>query len=322
MRQRDLFLCGAVLSALAVFVCLRSIQEPLYAGIGGGLCALAAAALFGCGLWADTRERSDSRSRHLEEGQRQLEEGHRMHTEALECLRGIMEALEREAQSVRTSVEEEGLARRADLSALLERLDAHQQSYVVALGQIQTETAAVTGKLETLRGAVAAESRSRSKAATELSEGVRSGFTSNRKQAEESAKAVCDSMLALHTALRQALECQGRQAENYYKFMIAQPWAEIRALSETLQSAADQIGDIWSSVDSIHSDTERQMKKALNQLTEDSGALRKKLQDVCETLERQGRETTEVMDRMIQSYSDITAQDMEVLTALAREEGL
>ena len=104
--------------------------------------------------------------------------------------------------------------------------------------------------------------------------------------------------------------------------MIAQPWAEIRALSETLQSAADQIGDIWSSVDSIRSDTGRQMKKALDQLTEDSGLLREKLQDVCETLERQGREATEAMDRVIQSYSDITAQDMEILTTLAREEAL
>ena len=322
MRQRDLFLCGAVLSALAVFVCLRSVQEPLYAGIGGGLCALVAAVLFGCGLWADAREKSDSRSRRLEERQRQLEEERRMHTEALECLRGIMEALEREAQSVRTSVEEEVRARGADLSALREWLDARQQFYAAALGQIQTGITAVTGELEVLCGATAAENQSRAKAAAELSEDVRAGFTSGRKQTEEGAKAICDSMLALHTALRQAVESQSRQAENYYKFMIAQPWAEIRALSETLQSAADQIGDIWSSVDSIRSDTGRQMKKALDQLTEDSGLLREKLQDVCETLERQGREATEAMDRVIQSYSDITAQDMEILTTLAREEAL
>lgn len=252
MRQRDSFWCGAVLSALAVFVCLRSIQEPLYAGIGGGLCALAAAVLFGCGLRADTREKS----------------------------------------------------------------------HAAALEQIQAEIAAVTGELKTLRGEIAAESQSRSKAAAELLEDVRSGFASGRTQTGESVKAVCVSMLALQSDLRQVLERQSGQAENYYKFMIAQPWNEIKALSETLQSAADQIGDIWSSVDSIHSDTGRQMKKVLDQLTEDSEALREKLQGVCETLERQSRETTEAMDRVMQSYSDITAQDMEVLTALAREEGL
>ena len=130
---------------------------------------------------------------------------------------------------------------------------------------------------------------------------------------------ICDSIIEQHTALCKVLESQGKESTNYYKFMVDQPWDEVKALSRTLQSIDDQAGSILSVVDTIPSDTKQHIKNALEKLREDSGSLREKLQYVCETLEKQGKESRDALDRVMQGYSDITAQDIKVLTALTRD---
>lgn len=157
MKQKDLFWCGAVLFALAVFITLQSVQELLWSGIVGGLCALAAAILFGCGLRADAQERAAAESKRAEEEQKRLEAQRQTHTEDVERLQGMLEILKEEVRSARKSAENEGQAQRTSMTVLQDYLrewfDAQQQSYTVALDQFQTNIAAVKGEIQALRRA-------------------------------------------------------------------------------------------------------------------------------------------------------------------------
>lgn len=323
MKQKDWFWCGAALFVLAMFVTLQSFQAPLYSGIAGGLCVLAAVLFFGCGLWANAQERSVIESKRLEEEQDRLKEWHQIHTEGLERIQSIFEAMDSEIQSVRTSTENEGRRQRECMTAVLNYLrewfDAQQQSYTVALSQIHTDLSVVTGEIQALRKTISSEHQLHSQAFVQLSKDVRECSASDRAQTKESTKSICDSILEQHTALHKMLDSQGKESVNYYKFMIEQPWAKVGSLSQTLQSIADQVDNVLSAIDSIQSGTEKQLKKALDKLKTDSESLQEKLQYVCETLEKQGKESRDAMDRVIQGYSDITAQDVEVLTALARD---
>ena len=323
MKQKDWFWCGAVFLALVMFISLQSIQEPLYAGIAGGLCALMSAILFGCGLRASAQEKSAIESKHMEEEQKQLEAQCQTHTDDLEHIQSMFDSLKEEFQSIRRSAENEGQAQRERITTLLDYLrewfDAQQQSYTVALNQLQTDITAVTEEIRTLRKAIASESQSYSKAFAQFSKDVRECSESDQIQTKESAKSICDSILEQHTALCKVLESQGKESTNYYKFMVDQPWDEVKTLSRMLQSIDDQAGSILSVVDTIPSDTKQHIKNALDKLREDSGSLQEKLQYVCETMEKQGKESRDAMDRVMQGYSDITAQDIEVLTALTRD---
>lgn len=161
-----------------------------------------------------------------------------------------------------------------------------------------------------------AQRQAQRKNIAELLDHLKEYSVSSRIQIKESAKSICDFTLEQHTALRKVLERQGQESTKYHEFMIDQPWNEI---DDTLKSIASQVDNILYVVDSIQSDTEKQLKKALDKLKEDSQSLQEKLQYVCETLEKQGKESRDAMDRMMQGYSDVTAQDIEVLTALMRD---
>lgn len=294
MRQKDWFWCGAALFALAVFIALQGVQEPLYSCVTGGLCAVVSVILFGCGLRADLQEKSAAESKRTEEKEKQR----RLQAANLEQLQGMLETLTEEVQLTRKSIENEGQAQKEASAALFHYLkewsDAQQKSYTAALDQIQPNITAVTEKIQVLHNTITNESQSH-------------------------AKTICDALLEQHTALCKILEIQGKDSTNYYKFMVGQPWVELKGLSETLQSIADQASDISSAVNAMQSETKEQIKGALNKLKAESESLQEKLQYVCATLEKQGKESRDAMDHVMQSYSDVTAQDIEVLTALARD---
>lgn len=271
MKQKDWFWCGAVLSALTMFIFLQSVQGPL-AGIVGEFCALAAVILFGCGLRTDAQEKSAMELKRMESEQELLKAQYRIHAEALEHIQRMIEALKEEIQSVGKSVEN--------------------------------------------------DSQLQSKAFAQFSEDVKRYFESDRIQTKESANSMCELIFEQHTALRKVLESQGKESASYYRFMIDQPWGEAKVLSQTLQYIANQADSVLPLLDAMQSDTKKQLKEALNKLKEDGESLQEKLQYVCETLEKQGKENRDAMDRMMQGYSDITAQDIEVLTALAKDTGV
>lgn len=296
MKQKDWCWCGAVLSALMMFIFQQSVQGVL-AGIAGGLCALAAVILFGCGLRADAQEKSAAELKRREAEQEQLEAQQRIYAEALDHIQRMAEALKEELQSAGKSAEHDRRVQR--------------ESTAVAIGEIQT-----------LRQAVTDESRSQLNALAQFSEDVKKYFEFERIQTEESARLMCEMIAEQHTAIRKVLESQSKESANYYRFMVDQPWAEIKAISQTLQYTADQADSISSLMDAVQFDTKKQFKETLNKLKENGESLQEKLQYVCETLEKQGQENRDAMERVIQGYSDITAQDIEVLTALAKNTGV
>ena len=291
MKQKEWFWCGAVLFALSMFISLHSIQEPLYTGIAGVLCALVSTILLGCGFRTNAREKSAAESKRMEEEQKQLEAQHQTQKECIDALLGY----------------------------LRERFDAQQKSYTVALNQLQTDITAVTGEIHALGKTIISESQSHSKVSVQLTKDVRESSETVQTQIKDGAKDICDLLLEQHTALRNVLERQGNESAIYHKFMLDQPVAEIKTLSETLQSIVGQVDSILSAVDFFQSDTEKQIKKALDRLNEDSKSLQEKLQYVCETLETQGKESRDAMERVMQGYSDVTSQDIEVLSALVKD---
>lgn len=325
MKQRDWFWCGAVLSALVMFISLQSIQEPMYAGIAGGVCALASAALFGYGLRAQAREQSARSADRVEEERTRLEARRKAHAEDMERIHSALEALKGEMQAARESAENGSRAQKESITGvrndLREWFDARQQSDTVILQQVQTDLAAVTEEIRTLRKAVSGGMKLQETAVAKLSGEIKECALSDQAQAKESAKAVCDTLREQQEALNKELADYKAKFEKYCGFMIDQPWNEIGTLSEGLQSVQEQAEDMLSAVDSISSATEKLTKKALDRLTEDSRSLQEKLQYVCETLETQGRENRDTMNRMIEGYSDVTAQDVEILTALTRSAG-
>lgn len=296
MKRKDWCWCGAVLSALMMFIFQQSVQGVL-AGIAGGLCALAAVILFGCGLRADGQEKSAAELKRREAEQEQLEAQQRIYTEALDHIQRMAEALKEELQSAGKSAEH----------------DRQEQ---------RESTAVATGEIQTLRQAVTDESRSQLNALAQFSEDVKKYFEFERIQTEKSARLMCEMIAEQHTAIRKVLESQSKESANYYRFMVDQPWAEIKAISQTLQYIADQTDSVSSLLDAVQSDTKKQFKETLNKLKENGESLQEKLQYVCETLEKQGQENRDAMERVIQGYSDITAQDIEVLTALAKNTGV
>lgn len=291
MKQRDWFWCGSVLFALAMFISLHCIQEPLNSGIAGGLCAFASTILLGYGLRADAREESVAESKRIEEKQKQHETQRQTQRECVDAL----------------------------LDYLREWFDAQQQSYADSVNQLQTDITAVATEILTLQKIVVNESQLQSKAFAQFSKDVGVCSEADQTQIKESAKTIYDLLLKQHTALCKILESQGKESTNYYKFMIDQPWTGITELSEVLQSIAAQVDSMLSAVEYIQSDTEKQVKIALDKLKEDSKSLQEKLQFLSETLETQGKESRDAMERIIQCYSDVTSQDIEVLTALARD---
>lgn len=289
MKQKDKFWCGAVLFTLMMFISLQIVQG-LLAGIAGGFCALAAVILFGCGLKADEQEKTSVELKRVEAEQEQIEAQHRIHTEDFEHTQRMIESLKEEIQS-----------------------------YATALNQIQTDIAATVEELQTLHKAVTVGSQSQLKVLAQFSEDVKKCFESDQIQAKENVKLMCELNREQHVALCKVLEMQGTKSEKYYGFMIEQPWAEIRVLSQNLQSIANQVDSVLSLLDDIQSETEEQFQETLKQLQEDGKSLQGKLQYVCEAIKQQDKENRDAMERVMQGYSDITAQDIELLTALARD---
>ncbi len=255
---------------------------------------MGSAILLGCGLRAERQEKATIELKYLEDEQNRFKVQRQMHTEGLERMTTLLDYLK-------------------------EWFDAQQQSYTVVLDQLQTDIATVTGEIEVLRKTAATVSQSQVKALAQFSKDVEERSKLSQAQLKESTKSICDSVLEQHTALRKLLEGQGKQSIDYYKFMIDQPWAKIKEFSETLCSIAGQVNSILSAVDAMESNTENQLKRALNKLKADSELLQEKLQYVCETMKAEGKESRDAMDRVMQGYSNVTAQDLEVLTALARD---
>lgn len=254
MKQKNWFWCGAVFFALAMFVLLGVVQEPLYAGVSGGLCALASAILLGCGLRTAEHEKAVAEKRCVEEQQAEERRAQEMFDALVGGLRAVKEAVETVEQTITHAAR-----------------DARERS------------------------------------------------NSDRAQAVERAQNLCDCVQEQHTALRRILEGQGKEASSFYGFMIDRPWDEIKAISQQLQAVNNSLGEISSTVDSLQSGAGSHLKDTLAALREDNEELCGKLQAVSESLEKQGAAQRDAMERVMQGYADITEQDYEVLTALARD---
>lgn len=145
--------------------------------------------------------------------------------------------------------------------AIKEWYSAEEKSHTTALHQLQSDIAAVTEGIQALHKAAASEMQSHVKMLEQIAKDMKACSESERAQAQESTKAVCGSILEQHATLLNALDRQGKESANYYKFMIDQPWLELKALSETLQSIGVQVDSILSSIDTIQTDTSKQLKK-------------------------------------------------------------
>lgn len=323
MKQKNWFWIGTVLLTLMMFVFIQCVPEPLYAGITGSVCALAAAALFGYGLRVKEQERIAAEAKRAEETQKQLEAQRQTYTDDVKHIQTLFETLKAEIQSFRKTVENEGQAQRESVTALQdclkERFDGQRQFNTAALEQIQTDMARGTEEIQALRKTVADESQAHSRIFAQFSKDMEERIESVRGQAEKSTALICNSILAQRIALLEPLENHAKESSSYYTFMIDSVSANVNDLSQTLQSITDQAGDILFAVESVQSGTEKNARKILDVLREDSGSVEEKLESVCKTLETQGQESINAMERMMQGYSDITAQDIEVLTALAKD---
>ena len=156
-------------------------------------------------------------------------------------------------------------------------------------------------------------------AVAQMSKDVKAFAESERRKQDDRVKVICDLIVDQHAALRQIVEHQGRESRSYYQFMVGQPWEKLHTLAETLQAIADQVDSILLAVEDIPENDEKQLRKALKEWKEEGASLQEKLEDVCKMLKEQGRESRDAMDRVMQSYSNVTAQDIEVLTALTRD---
>lgn len=262
MKPKEWFWCGAVVSVLAMFILLQTMQSPYDAGIAGGVCALMAVIFLGCGLRADAREKSAAESGRLAEEQKRAEAQQQAYIDVLNQMREC-------AESDRTRIEE-------SVTAIRELLLA-QNTAICEILKKQGESSTEYYKFM------------RDQAWTDI--GV--------------------------------LKDQGETSIKYYKFMLDQPCKDIMGLSKMLESIANQLADISSRVDSIPSGMDKQineqLQKVLDVLKGNDSSLQKMMKNVCKTLENQGRENKEAMERVIQGYADVTAQDLEVLTALAKD---
>lgn len=295
MKHRDLFWCGTALFVLSMFISLQCVQDSVYSAMAGGLCALVAVILFGCGLQADARQRAADESKHIDDEQKQ----HKAHAEGIELIQSMLVAIKDEVHCANEIAQNETHTQREFQSALLGHLDewfdGQQKSYSTTMQQLKASISDITEEIQSLRKSTITEGQS------------------------YSAK-ICRLLLEQHDSLLKALDTQGKVSENYYKFMISKPWNEIHDICETLKSTADTLETLLSSVDSLNEDAERNLNSALEKLEKDSTLLQEKLNSVCDTLESQGKENRDVMDRLMQSYTNVTAQDIELLTSLARDE--
>lgn len=233
MKQKDWFWCGTVLCVLVMFISITTIREPLYAGMAGGACAVAAVIFLGCGLRKDAQEKTDAESTRA----------------------NMLETLKEEV-----------------------------------LNQLQAGISAIN-------------------------ETVTEGVRTLREDGAGERESIQEQWNILHDAMGK----ESVELSNYFSYMVGMPWEEIKKIADIVQSMSDQLESISDAVDSIQSDTEFKIAESLKKLDEDNDSLKDALQDVCKTLEMDGKENRDAMDRVIQSYSNVTAQDIEVLTALRKD---
>ena len=207
MKRRDWFWCGALLFALMVFVSLQGIQKPAYAGIAGGLCALASSLLFGCGIRAGAQERSAVESEHAKEKQQQMEIRRQAHADDIEKVKVLFDELKEEVRFAREAVEAGYQAQGKDNAALLaylrERFSAQEKSYAAALDQFR--------KFHKIGSS---ESRSYSAMVAQLSTNVETSFELNRTQFKENSQEFLNSIHEQYAALKSVVERQESQAAN------------------------------------------------------------------------------------------------------------
>ena len=291
MKRKDLFWCGAVLFALSMFISLSIMQDPLIAGITGGLCALAAVILIGFGLQKASHEKSESEAKTREYIQKQLEIQVQIQKERFDSI----------------------------LNCLNEHFETKQKSNNDALDQLQSYITSVTDGIRTLHDAITSESNMRSEAFSQLSLNLNKYCDSALSQIINNYKSISDLLIEQHTTALKMLDEYENNSIKYYDFITDQPWNYINTIYELLESLNDEIGTIQNAIESLSSDTVACIKKHTAKLENYSLMYQDKLQSVCETLEQQGKESRDAMDRILKSYSDVTSKDIEVLTTLAKD---
>lgn len=323
MRQKEWLWSGALFFALIGFISVQVCQNPLYSGLVGGVSALIAAILFGYGLHVDTQERSASNLRQLEITQKLAETENQAHAEDIEHILSNIELLSEEIKTVKEAVENDGIKQRDFIGVLSSYLkdwsDEQQKSYNAILMEIQTGSTKLTGKVQMLCETITGEGQVQLRAFEQIFQNISSCFESEQTQIEKRTNSICDLVREQQAELRETLSNHFKESENYYKYMVDQPWTDINKIANNTQLMSNQMDSIYSVLDTIQDDTPKQFEKALGKLKEDSESLQEQLKYVCDTLEQQGKESRDAMERVIQGYSDVTTQDMEVLTSLLKD---
>lgn len=247
-------------------------------GIPSICCALLSAILLGFGLHANAREQTAAKQRLQEEHQARCEELRRIET-AVASL--------------------------------------HTQIRQISLESGQAQAAAVIEAIRNFQESAVPAGEQRLQALAQLLEAVQAN-TRTQARSEKTLQALSTALAKDHAALQAVWEAQGKDAAKYYNYMIDQPWSTLQALSENMQRMAEQNSSILDAIQELQLDTQKQLARAMKQLREDSEELHDRLQGVCTTLEQEGQESRNALDGVMQSYANITAQDLEVLEAFAK----
>lgn len=319
MKQKDWFLCGSVLFALVMVISLQSVQEPLYAGAVSVICAFASTACFAFRLRLDALEKAAAEAKQREEEKNCLDAQEQTRTENIKCIQSMFETLTAEVRAARDASQKHDQTQEESLATLMQKLrtwfETQQQTCSAATDQLQTKMVAATGQIQMLHQTMTEEVQ----AVAQMSKDVKAFAESERRKQDDRVKVLCDLIVDQHAALRQIVEHQGRDSRSYYQFMVGQPLEKLDTLVETLKAIEGQVDSILWAVEDIPANDEKQLRKALKEWKEEGASLQEKLEDVCKMLKEQGKESRDAMDRVMQSYSNVTAQDIEVLTALTRD---
>ena len=116
-----------------------------------------------------------------------------------------------------------------------------------------------------------------------------------------------------------SLATQDANAQEYYGYMISQPWEDLKTLSVSAQSLSEQLENVATVVDDLQEGWNKQSKLILNEMQTTSAAQEELIQNLCQTLEKQGLENRKGMEQLMSAYSDVTSQDVKVLSQLAKE---
>lgn len=306
MKKSNQYWCGAAFFAICTYVIVQSFSNPLYAGLTGGACAVVSVVLLGFGFWsAERAQRADQ-----EREQNHLETQNQSILTALNQIQQSLESLYQEVHTFRTDVDSRARTMEqvgSEVKAFLQKnCNAQQKNHTEDVEQMQKGFISVHQQLHLLHVVMEQMEPLQEKLCQLLGDlNQKTEFV--QKLVEEGKEEV-----------RSVLITQGTDAQEYYGYMVDQPWEELKTLSVSTQSLSEHLENAVTMFEDFQDGWNKHYKLILNEMQKNGTAQEDLIQNLCQMLENQGLENRKEMEQLMSAYSDVTSQDVKVLSALAK----